>query len=78
MSYLTPSLTSPTILTKGADVDEIIDLKAKNDDLKGQLNVAHLQLKDNSFTMKKKEEAHELQLDRLANENKVLKEKIEK
>lgn len=78
MSYLT-NLNSPaTVSNEPTTEDEIIDLKARIEDLKGQLNVAHLQLKDNSFNMKKKQEAYDMNLDKLTSENTILKEKIEK
>lgn len=78
MSYLTNLDNTNTISKEPTTEDEIIDLKAKIEDLKGQLNVAHLQLKDNSFNMKKKQEAYDMNLDKLTSDNTILREKIEK
>ncbi len=58
--------------------NEIDELKSQIFDLKGRLNVSELQLKDNDFKFNKKTENHELQINKLNDENKVLKEKLAK
>ncbi len=58
--------------------NEIDELKSQIFDLKGRLNVSELQLKDNYFKFNKKTENYELQINKLNDENKVLKEKLAK
>jgi hypothetical protein len=58
--------------------NEIDELKSQIFDLKGRLNVSELQLKDNDFKFNKKTENYELQINKLNDENKVLKEKLAK
>ena len=48
------------------------------DELKGELNVVNLQLKEKDFKFKKRSEDHENQIKKLTDENKNLKEKYEK
>lgn len=53
-------------------------LRDQIDDLKGQLNVYKLQLKNSEFTATKRKEEYELQISKLRDENRVLKDKFEK
>ena len=54
------------------------DLKEKIADLKGQLNVCQLQLKDKEFTLNKKTEGYESRIEKLTEENIILKDKFGK
>ncbi len=58
--------------------EEIDDLKSQIADLKGRLNVCELQLKDKEFTLNKKTESYELQISKLNDENKILRDKFSK
>lgn len=54
------------------------DVITKYEELKGELNASHLLLKDKDFSFNKKKEDYELQISKLADENKQLKVKFEK
>ena len=54
------------------------DLKNQIEDLKAQLRVGNLQLKDKEFKFNKSKEDYEFQIAKLFDENKSLKQKYEK
>ena len=54
------------------------DLKNQIEDLKAQLKVSNLQLKDKEFKFNKSREDYEFQIAKLFDENKSLKQKYEK
>lgn len=72
MSYLLINQVSDT------DSNDNEYLLAQVSDLKGQLNVANLQLKDKDFNLNKKIESYELKISKLTEDNRVWKEKFEK
>jgi hypothetical protein len=54
------------------------DLMNQIEDLKAQLRVSNLQLKDKEFKFSKSKEDYEFQIAKLFDENKSLKQKYEK
>jgi dynactin complex subunit len=58
--------------------EELIELKNQIEDLKAELRVKSLKLKDAEFQLSKKSEEFELKLGKLTCDNNTLREKYEK